>query len=72
MKLEKRDYTKKELAILCNPGMDVRNAQQKFYRDVSGCHPLMQQLRNRGYQKHKNYLQYWQVELILQYVYPDE
>lgn len=69
--LEHRDYTKKELSLLCNPGMDVRSASQKFYRDTTGCAPLMEQLRLRGYNKHKSYLAYWQVRLIVDYVYPD-
>ncbi|MCQ2197349.1 MAG: DUF4248 domain-containing protein [Bacteroidaceae bacterium] len=71
MKIEKRDYTKKELSMLCNPGMDYYNAYQKFYRDVTRCTQLMQELRQRGYNPKKHYLHYWQVRLILKYVYPE-
>lgn len=69
--IEKRDYTKKELAIMCNPGMGSKAASQKFYRDVYGCKPLMAILNQRGYCKSKQFLAYWQVKLILRYVYPD-
>ncbi len=69
--IEKRDYTKKELAILCNPGMSCKAASQKFYRDIYGCKPLMAVFNQHGYRKNKQFLAYWQVKLILQYVYPD-
>lgn len=71
MKLEKRDYLKKELALLCNPGMGCRAACQKFYRDMYGCCQLMAELNRRGYQPRKHYLHFWQVRLIVEYVYPD-
>ncbi len=69
--IEKRDYSKKELAIMCNPGMDADAASQKFYRDVYGCTKLMSILKRRGFRKYKHTLSYWQVKLILEYVYPE-
>lgn len=71
MKLEKRNYTKKELACLCYPELPVQSAAQKFRRDVYGCTPLQRRLQKKGYNKNAHYLQYWQVVLIMRYVYPD-
>jgi len=56
---------------MCNPGLSIKAARMKFYRDVYGCKPLMELLNQFGWEKRKQYLAFWQVKLILKHVYPD-
>ena len=71
MKLERRDYTEKELAVLCSPGTSYDAARQKFRRDVNGCAELRARLGSLGWRKRKRYIPYRLARLIIEYVYPD-
>ena len=71
MKLQDREYTKKELACMLYPELSAPSASQQLRRNINTCRPLMDELRRHGYHKNKKRLTPRQLTLIIQYIYPD-
>lgn len=63
-----RSYTKVELAQLYSPGREPAAALQNLYRWMRKCTPLITELRQLGYDKHRHSFLKREVETICKHL----
>lgn len=71
MNLDRKEYTKQQLAEMLFPDRTQKAASMQLYKDMRRCTDLMEALRRTGYRTHCHVLRHHQVRLIMEYLYPD-